>query len=335
MNIYLDNGYVDIRKIRDCGCPFIFLIGGRGTGKTFGSIETSVEDNLKFIFLRRTQVQLEMVRKEEYSPFAKVNRVKNWTLEVKPNGRYSSMIMQGSKELGRMMALSTIANVRGFDSDASIIIYDEFIPELHERRFEEYEAFCNAYETINRNRELEGHPPVIALCLSNSNTLNNPLLEGFGIVDIIQKKKKEGKTIYINRERGIAVFLLDESTISEKKRETALYKATKGTKFCDMALDNNFALDFPENIKSMDLKGYEAIAYINDAFCVYKHKSDKTYYITAHKRGTPIEYENAAVDLKRFREKFRHLLKARMKGNIYFENYSLQIKFDNIWKLNV
>lgn len=335
MNIYLGNGYVNIRKIRDCGCPFIFLIGGRGTGKTFGSIETSVEDNLKFIFLRRTQVQMEMVRKEEYSPFSKVNRVKKWTLEVKPNGRYSSMVMQGSKELGRMMALSTIANVRGFDSDAKIIIYDEFIPELHEKRFEEYEAFCNAYETINRNRELDGEPPVIALCLSNSNTLNNPLLEGFGIVDIIQKKKKEGKTIYINRERGIAVFLLDESTISEKKRETALYKATKGTKFYDMALDNNFALDFPENIKSMDLKGYEAIAYIKDAFCVYKHKSDKTYYITAHKRGTPVEYENAAVNLKRFREKFKHVLKARMKGKVYFENYSLQIKFDNIWKLNV
>ena len=232
MNIYLDNGYLDFDKILKVGCPFIFLVGSRGTGKTFGAIKCCIENNKKFIFMRRTQTQLEMVTRPEYSPFNAINRELGYHIETVPNTRYTSDVMQGGKVLGTMLALSTISNLRGFSSDAEILIYDEFIPEIHEKKIkDEFSAFANAYETINRNRELNGRPPLIALCLSNSNSLNNPLLAELDLIDIIQKKQNEGKSEYINPYRGIAVFLINNSIISKQKEETAIYKLTKNTNF--------------------------------------------------------------------------------------------------------
>ena len=307
MNIYLDNGYLDFDKILKVGCPFIFLVGSRGTGKTFGAIKYCIENNKKFIFMRRTQTQLEMVTRPEYSPFNAINR-----------------------ELG--YHIETVPNTRGFSSDAEILIYDEFIPEIHEKKIkDEFSAFANAYETINRNRELNGRPPLIALCLSNSNSLNNPLLAELDLIDIIQKKQNDGKSEYINPYRGIAVFLINNSIISKQKEETAIYKLTKNTNFFRMAVKNEFAQDYPENIKSMNLAEYNPVVYVKDRFCIYRHKTNKTYYVTEHKRGTPEEFEPSKMDLKRLLKHYKYINIARMRGRVFFETYALQIKFDDIF----
>ena len=339
MNIYLDNGYLDYDKILKFNCPFTFIVGGRGTGKTFGAIKTVLESRSQFIFMRRTQAQLEIVKRPEYSPFNAINKELGTEISSVPNGRYTADICQGEKVLGHMLALSTVSNLRGFSSDAEYLIYDEFIPELHEKPFQggpdaEFSAFANAYETINRNRELQGRDPLQCLILSNSNTLKNPLLDGFGLIDILERKKRNGKTEYINKQRGIAVFLLDDSTISERKKTTALYKAAEGTEFFKMAISNEFSSDRPENIRSEDLKQYNILFTIEENFSVYKHKSEKKYYISGYKKGnTGEEYTDSKIDKKRILNKYGFLYDTRMRNNIYFENYSLQVKFDNLMKL--
>lgn len=339
MNIYLDNGYLDFYKISSCGCPFIMIIGGRATGKTFGALKYAVESRKEFIFMRRTQAQLEIIKRPEYSPFNALNRELNWEIETNPNSRYTGDITLGDRTLGHILALSTISNLRGFSSGAEYLIYDEFIPEIHEKPFSggpdaEFTAFLNAYETINRNREIQGWEPVQCFLLSNSNSLKNPILDGFGLVDILERKKKNGKKEYINRERGIAVFMLDDSKISEQKRETALYKAAKDSTFYRMAISNDFSNDNPENIRSENLKEYNIMFTVKDTFSAYKHKSERKYYISGYQRGTPPdEYEDTKLEQKRIRNKYGFLYDTRMRKNIYFENYSLQIKFDNLFHL--
>lgn len=339
MNIYLDNGYIDFDNIIKCGCPFIIIIGGRATGKTFGSIKFVYESRAEFIFMRRTQAQLEIIKRPEYSPFNAINRELGTNIEVSPNSRYTADITQGDKVLGHILALSTISNLRGFSSSAEFLIYDEFIPELHEKPFAggpdaEFNAFLNAYETINRNREIQGRAPLQCLLLSNSNTLKNPILDGFGLVDILERKKRNGKKEYINQQRGIAVFMLDDSRISEQKKETALYKAAKDSTFYKMAISNDFAMDNPENIKSMNIKEYILMFTIKDNFSVYKHKSEKRYYISNYQRGSaPEEYSDSKIDRKRIRRKYEFLYDKRMRNSIFFENYSLQVRFDNIFNL--
>lgn len=55
MSIYLDNGYVDIEKIVNYNLPFNFIVGGRGTGKTYGALKYAYEYNIRFMLMRRTQ----------------------------------------------------------------------------------------------------------------------------------------------------------------------------------------------------------------------------------------------------------------------------------------
>ena len=69
MNLYLDNGYVDIRSIRESGYPFIFMWGGRGIGKTYGVIDDVINTGEKMIFTRRTQTMADIVFTDALNPF--------------------------------------------------------------------------------------------------------------------------------------------------------------------------------------------------------------------------------------------------------------------------
>ena len=73
MGIYLDNGYIDFSKVLSYGVPYNFMVGGRGIGKTYGALKYMIEHDIKFVFMRRTQTQLDVIRKEEYQPFKKLN----------------------------------------------------------------------------------------------------------------------------------------------------------------------------------------------------------------------------------------------------------------------
>ena len=63
MGLYDNNGYLDIEKIIRCGQPFIFIVGGRGTGKTYGMLKYVLDNNIPFIYMRRTQAQADIINK--------------------------------------------------------------------------------------------------------------------------------------------------------------------------------------------------------------------------------------------------------------------------------
>ena len=69
MNYYLPSGYVDMAKIIEQPYPFIFLIHGRGTGKTYGACKYVLDKGEKFVYLRRTQTEADLCSSAEFSPF--------------------------------------------------------------------------------------------------------------------------------------------------------------------------------------------------------------------------------------------------------------------------
>ena len=182
MGIYLDSGYVDIEKILSYKLPFNFLLGGRATGKTYGALKTLYQTDTRFMLMRRTQAQCDLINKPEFNPYKVLCNDLGVDIRVRSISKYNSLIYESfgddaEKTLAYTCALSTIANMRGFDaSDCKVLLYDEFIPERHERAIKnEGSAFLNAYETINRNRELQGKEAVKVLALANSNQLANPV----------------------------------------------------------------------------------------------------------------------------------------------------------------
>lgn len=341
MGIYLDNGYLDFEKILSYDVPFNFIVGGRGTGKTYGALKYAVENKIKFILMRRTQTQLDIVRKEDYQPFKKLNEDLGWSIQPIQITKYSSAFYEcerdkngkwkpkeNAESIGLMVALSTVSNVRGFDAtDRNLLIYDEFIPERHERPIkDEANAFFNAIETIQRNRELEGKKPMQVLCLANSNELANPIFIELGIVKRAMKLLASGTEIDICRSRAFGLYILRDSKISELKKDTALYKLTRGTTFEAMAVDNTFEDLVGVRTSSKNLKEYKPVAAIGE-ICIYKHKSNKTYYISMHKMGSYEEFTISEADIMRFRHKYPHLIDAYLWDNIDFEEYACETLF--------
>ena len=322
MNLYLDNGYINIEYILNYNCPVSIVIGGRATGKTFGALQYAIDHNKNIIFMRRTQSQTDLINKPEFSPINPVVQYMEKECIVKPISKYNSSITVNDRVIGYTAALSTFSNLRGFDSsNIDLLIYDEFIPESHERPTKaEGEALLNVYESVNRNRELNGRKPLQMLLLSNANTLNSPILEVMKLTRIVEKMRNNGKTEYINPDRGIALFLLHNSPISKAKEQTALYKMVGDSNFREMSLGNDFAFDDLADIKSIPLTGWRLLAQIGK---YYLYKKENLFYISSHCAGTPKRiYTDSEIDKRNFIRENPNCYEKILTHKIIYENFS-------------
>jgi hypothetical protein len=342
MKIYQESGYIDIRKILSLNLPFNFIVGDRGTGKTYTSLETAVEDKSKFIFMRRTQSQADLINKPEFSPFKSLNRDFNWHIGSESLSKYNAGFYHQEEQddkwtsigspIGYTSALSTISNMRGFDaSDVTLLIYDEFIPEKHERPIKnEGSAFLNAYETINRNRELNGFKPLQSLCLANANDLANPIFMELHLVRKAEQMRRKKQEVFIDKEIGVGMFILDKSPISQQKATTALYRVTKDSNFKKMSINNDFSGEEVGRINSRPLAEYRPVVAVGE-LCIYEHKSNRTYYITTHKLGSPPYYGTGDAEKARFRRMYQWIWDEYMENNIEFEEYLCEILLTKIF----
>lgn len=348
---YLDNGYINMKGIiEEPDLPFMFLWGGRATGKSFGALEwakrhcDSTYRREKFIYLRRTDKQLTECTRASNNPFKPLNDMFRWNIIPQRHKDYGLCFFEcdevdghitiaDENPYGYMLALSTVSNVRGLSyEDVSLIIYDEFMKMPTERAMKgEGWAFADLYESVNRNREFAGKPPVKVVCLSNANDLANDLFVFYHLVDRVEFMVKNNKMQYLDYGRGFGLLRFDDSRISKQKQNTALYRFTgKESNYSKFALNNSFKeCDIP-TIIPQPLNEYRSIAFIH-GLCIYEHKSQHKYYCTFHKSGSPIEYDDSEIDNTRFCRKFIYLWEAHLNENVYFETYEIYRIFEKIF----
>lgn len=343
------NGYLDFDYIMKNSLTYTLIVSGRGVGKTFGALKYVLDHNIKFIFLRRTQTQIDMIKQEDMNPFRALERVlgDNYAVVAKKLNKNITACYRAERDaegvyhacglpVGYLMALSTIANIRGFDaSDVDCLIYDEFIGEKHEVKIQhEGTRLLNRIETIARNRELSGKAPMKFLGLSNSNMLANPLFIELQIVTEAEKMLNKNQTIKSLPKRDLTLIVLNTTPISEKKAETSLYKlAGRDSSFSKMALDNKFSAEEMTDIKSLNLREYKPIVSVGE-LNIYRHKSRNEYYITNHTSGSPSAYDSSPMELKRFKHDYYHLWLAYLRRAIIFESYIYKVLFEkyfDIW----
>ena len=338
--LYLDSGYLDMAAIIETGIPFIIITGGRGVGKTFGALEYIVNSHRRFLFMRRTEAQVASISDNEFNVFNPLNKMYGYSIypykvnktsygyyESKWNEEKGKYIPQG-QPIGYLGALSTISNKRGFDaSSIDIMILDEFCPEKHERAMKnEDTALFNAYETINRNRELEGRKPLQCILLANANDIASRILIGFNAIKIMERMRRSGRQIYVNDSKTLMIVRPNESKISEQKRNTVLYQLTKNSDYEKMAIDNEYAgMGYSEN-RSRVLNEYVPVVFMKDIY-LYKHKSRNEYYVSEHKQGKAVEYDSSEISLMRFRKTYNWLQNEYINNHIIFENTLCEILF--------
>lgn len=320
MKLYQDNGYFNAAVLNQ-GYFFNVVIGGRGTGKTFNCLLDMVKSKTRFMLMRRTQAQLDLINKKQFSPLNPIAAHLGIEITTQLISKYNAAYCIDGEEIGYSCALSTVANMRGFDaSSIDVLLYDEFIPEKHERPMKfEGQAFFNAYETINRNRELSGKPPLKVVLLSNSNDIYSPILAEAGLLGQVLKMGQTGREIYQNSKTGVAIYLLGASPVSAEKRETALYKLAGDSDFSRMALDNDFVGFDDACIQSRNLREYKPLVALGEV-CIYEHKQTGEIYCSSHFSGTPPRYPANETGFSAVRKIYPWLVMAVKLNDIIFEN---------------
>lgn len=332
--IYDVNGWVNWDYILSQPETFISVVGARGVGKTYGAFKKLIEEGKKFIYLRRLKSQLDQCGKPEGNPFKKIND--DTGHNIKPFSSGGIVTFRENDKAGEIVsvgvALSVVANIRGIDfSDYDYIVFDEFIASSGEHPIKnEFSAFLNFYETVNRNRELNNLNPVKCLMLGNANTLINPYFSSWHFMKTALKMIAGKQMVWRDKDRTRMVIMLIDSPISERKKETALYKNASND-FIQMALDNSFRTD-ETNIHSEPLNEYNHIVSVGE-IGIYRHKSKRLYYVSSTQAKNPY-YDSFGIELKMFQSDY-YMLRIHYMVNkiVVFESFELEIIFRELFGL--
>lgn len=332
--IYNEEGWVNWDYILNQNAVFISVVGARGTGKTYGLFKKLTSEKKKFIYLRRLKSQLDQCAKQEGNPFKKLNIDFNRNILPYPSGGIVSF--RENEKTGDIVsvgvALSVVANIRGIDfSDYDYIVFDEFIASTGERPIKnEFSAFLNFYETVNRNRELEGKQAVKCIMLGNANTLINPYFSSWHFMKTALKMIAGKQMVWRSKDNSRMVIMLLDSPISNKKKETALYQNATSD-FIEMALDNSFRTD-GTNIRSEPLKEYVHIVSVGE-IGIYKHKSERKYYVSSTQSDKPY-YDSFGIMLKMFQQDY-YMLRVHymVSKNVWFESFELEVIFRQLFEI--
>lgn len=329
--VYDNNGWVNWDYLINQGSAFTMVVGARGVGKTYGLMKYCLEQGRKFIYLRRLKSQLDQCANNAGNPFKKLNT--DMSRNIKPKGTQGGVLFDENGEVVALgVALSTVANVRGFDySDYDMIIFDEAVASDGERPIpHEFNAFLNFYETVNRNRELSGDKPVQAVLLGNANRLTNPYYSGWHFMKTALNMIHGNQMIWRSGDGSRLMVLLLGSRISEQKSNTVLYKnASDG--FITMALDNAFRTD-GTNIRSMPIREFNHVVSVGE-IGIYRHKSERLYYVSSLTQKGSF-YDSYGMGLKMFQQDYWNLRILYMVNKIvYFESYECELIFREFFDL--
>lgn len=328
-SLYLDSGYLNFDFIMDRKprVPFIFIVGGRGTGKSYGSINWIIDHNEHVLFMRRTQDEVETIMNDPNMSAARtpVNDRGLMLFSRKISKKNCILSYAPDEEAERVdfittCALSTFASLRGFSaSQYGYLFFDEFIKEAHVHALkQEGKALFNAYETVSRNRELSGLPPLRLVCMSNSEDIYNPIFHEFGLETIALRMIESGNNYQLAKNNTVALYNLSDSPISAMKAGTALYQLGN-EKYNTMALANRFSVD-SAIIKSMSLKGMKPILNYN-GICLYTGKG--RIYAAGAPNASVDFYGDTEREKKGILSQYPILKFAYARGLLYCENVAV------------
>ena len=332
--LYLESGYLNqdyiYKTAVGSGCSFIVEIGGRQVGKTYGAIQHTLRRGDPFLYMRRTQAEIDFISAGIGSPFSEHDE----SITTKKAGRYTAEIRRGEDRIGIMAGLSSMAKIRGFSwHDIKTVIYDEFIPERHVARIrDEGDAFLNAMITVTGNRELQGEPPPMVWLLANPNLHSNPITDALGIATAFDRMETRGKEISILQDKGIVLVRPSSEQIMERRRHTAVFRAAgTDSELARMSLGNEFAYDDSTGVGSANIHEYTAIVSVMGHITIWQHKSRSDLYITDCMGELGSVYYNNAPDLESFGTLWSPVIRAGERNHkvIY---QSMEIK-DRVNKL--
>lgn len=217
---------------------FNFVVGPRGTGKSYGAKKRAITNYLKkgeqFVYLRRYETELPSA--EMINFFDDVG-VEFPDTEFKS---YNGLFRIDNKVAGWYFPLSKATMLKSIPfPNVSLIIFDEFIIEVGIYRYlpNEVRTFLECYSTISRDRDV----PV--LFLSNAITMTNPYFIYFNI------HMEPGQTVKLLKH--ISVELIRSPEFEKHMQNTKFGELISGTEYGKYNIQNEFLLDTSTFLEDM------------------------------------------------------------------------------------
>ena len=312
---------------------FNFVVGERGTGKTYQFKDWAISDFIKnknqFVYVRRYKTEF-----KDIGNFFDDIMKKYPEHEFKINhGKFYI----DDEVAGFYIALSTAITKKSVAyPNVNKIGFDEFILEKSTIHYlpNEVNAFLGLYETIARDRN-----NVRCLFMANSVTLINPY---FLFFDLQVEKTKRFWTFKNN---DLVVELTDLKDFKEHKKETRFAKLIDGTSFSKYAIDGEFVNDNYEFIENKSPNSYYmfTLVYKGETLGIWCDGKAGLVYVTTKVDLTyPLKYAITTEDHKPnmivlsnkySRSQINMLTKMYEYGCLRYESLKIKSMMFNIFKL--
>ena len=326
----------DIRKYPDAWLYVAY--SARGAGKTYGFFRYCIENKLTFLYLKRTQIDIDLLSRDDFSPFKPLMRDHGYKIKTEKIYEGILRIQKDDEVIGWCMAMSAVHKYKGFDlSEVKCMCLDEFIPQLTERvNRKEGELLLDLYMTVSRDREARGQPPLKLCLFANATELYCPITETLGIVDGLAELNSIGTEYFYYFDRRILLHhILDSMSAGEN---TAIFAGMKGTQWADMAFGGTFSYNDFSKVRKIPLAGYVPyvrVRYQRKDLYIYQHKSNGHYYMT-NSRGKAEYFYDLEIesDQSAFYEDWVLALQRELiDGNMAFKTYSMYNLIRNYKKI--
>ena len=297
----------DLQEYPEAGCYVVW--SRRGPGKTYSFLRYCTDNEIFFIYMKRTNDDVELLctgsdspdLKVDTDPFVPLNRDFGWNIKPK-------LIQKGiagfydtdengkpvGAPIGLIVSMNRVSKVKGSDmSRASFICFDEFIPQATETvRRKEGEAFADFVMTAMRDKAKRGQKLKLVL-FANAEEISTPLTNAFELVDDMAELAFRKESHFYNRDRRILLHHITQQEIPLTKEElnSDMFVMMKGTAWAQKAFFGDFANNDFSNVKKLSVKNMSCIhkvIYKNKEIYIYR-RSDGLHYAT-YSKG-PYQYE--------------------------------------------
>lgn len=337
------NVFRDLRAYPDVWA--IICNSNRGPGKTYSALRGCLLSGVRFGYIRRTIDEVELMcsgdkiaqklggdAEFDVNPYKQINEdygvdVQAHLVNRKIGGfwKHVNGEAQGAP-IGYILPLNAVKDVRALGlADVDVLIFDEFIPNVYDRvNRREGEQLMDLYETIARDREKRGRPPVLLLCFGNDTSLNNPLFDLFEIESIEAEMQLKDEEYRLLDERSILLHRIPWRIAAPEDKKSIVERAMQHTAWGQMTFKGGFAYNDLSNIGTRSLRGMKCVCsfrYKNSEHFVYRNRGE--WYISLSKHESGRRYNlNLENDQKRFLIDYRNDIRdACIEGNALFQEY--------------
>lgn len=320
--------YYNGDKILNNPQPFNFLLGNRGTGKSFYwkryIIRQFLTKGKQFVYARRYRSDLDKVVPTLFDDVAE----KFPGHEIKTD---KNIVYVDGDIAGYCVAVSEFIKYKSVSfQNVDTIMFDEFLPEDgkylggKQNPNLEPELCLNFYQSVARGYDKPIRDDVIFLFIANSVTINNPYFYYFNIDKKLKSDTKfmrgSGFNVEINKNKSIA------DTIGDSKFGDLI----RGSKYEEYALGNEFYLDSNEFIKKYNTRKRYIMTFLYNKIYYGLWSTDDNFYYLSEKYEVNCkniyslnskDHTEKSMLLTKLNAVFiKDLIKAYASGKVYFES---------------